>query len=197
MPCLSDRGLALNALTATTRRIRQIFLIENLVDLLDGNLTFMNETNESFIALLRYQRHLSNLRNMRYLEIRSYRRYDKNIYERDLRYQEVPWLTEKDFKVKYRTSREGLDFLTTLLEDAPVFTPGARGPKQMPSKYQIKIWLHFFVHEGMTVESQLETLHTCKGLLNLARDRITNAFNSIWGNWIHWPDTVKRKRIGQ
>ena len=53
MPCLCARGLALNALTATTRCIRKIFIIENLVDLLDGNLTFMNETNESFIALLR------------------------------------------------------------------------------------------------------------------------------------------------
>ncbi len=197
MPCLSDRGLALNALTATTRRIRKIFIIENLVDLLDGNLTFMNETNESFIALLRYQQHLSNLRNRRYLEIRSYRRYDKIIYERDLRYQEVPWLTEKDFKVKYRTSREGLDFLTTLLEDAPVFTPGAHGPKQMPVKYQIMIWLHFFGHEGMTVEAQRETLHTCKGLLNLAKNRVTNAFNSIRGDWIHWPDAVERKEISR
>ena len=56
MPCLSARGLALNVLTATTRRIRQIFIIENLVDLLDGNLIFMNETNESFIALLRYDK---------------------------------------------------------------------------------------------------------------------------------------------
>ncbi len=56
MPCLIDRGLALNALTATTRRIRKIFIIENLVNLLDGNLTFMNETNESFIALLRYDK---------------------------------------------------------------------------------------------------------------------------------------------
>lgn len=59
------------------------------------------------------------------------------------------------------------------------------------------IWLHFFGHEGMTVESQRETLHTCKGLLNLARDRVTNASNSIRGDWIHWTDTVKRKAIAR
>ena len=106
-------------------------------------------------------------------------------------------MTEKDFKVKYRTSREGLDFLTTLLEDAPEFIPGARGPKQMPVKYQIMIWLHFFGHEGMTVEAQRETLRTCKGLLSLAKDRVTNAFNSIRGDWIHLPDAVERKEISR
>ena len=103
----------------------------------------MNETNESFVALLSYQWDLRHLRNMRYIEIRSYRKYDKNIFERDLYFdkeEEVPWLTEKDFKIKYRTCREGLDLLTTLLQDSPVFTKGARGPKQMPVKYQIMIW---------------------------------------------------------
>jgi hypothetical protein len=67
----------------------------------------------------------------------------------------------------------------------------------MPVKYQIMIWLHFFGHEGMTVEAQRETLHTCKGLLNLAKNRVTNAFNSIRGDWIHWPDAVERKEISR
>ena len=109
----------------------------------------------------------------------------------------VHWLTDSDFLSKYCTCREGFDFLTTLLQHAPIFNKHNYGPNQMPVKYQIMIWLHFFGHGGMTVESQRETLHTCKGLLNLARDRVTNAFNSIHGNWIHWPDSVKRKAIAR
>ena len=104
-------------------------------------------------------------------------------------------MTEKDFKVKYRASHDGLDLLTTLLQDAPVFTPGAHGPKQMPVKYQIMIWLHFFGHEGMTVESQCETLHTCKGLLNLARDRVTNAFTQFGATGSTGQILLKEKQL--
>ena len=121
----------------------------------------------------------------------------QEIYKRDLRNVEgeVAWLTDKDFLIKYCTSREGLDLLTDLLQDAPIFSKGTRGPKQMPVKFQIMIWLHFFGHKGMTIKSQCETLETSKGLLNLARDRVTYVFNYIRDDWIHWPDSDERKRI--
>ena len=104
-------------------------------------------------------------------------------------------MTDKDFLIKYRTSQEGLDLLTDLLQDAPIFSKGTRGPKQMPVIFQIMIWLHFFGHEGMAIKSQCETLETSKDLLNLARDRVIYAFNYICDDWIHWPDSDERKRI--
>jgi hypothetical protein len=124
-------------------------------------------------------------------------KYNKNIYELDLQNVEgeVPWLTDKDFLIKYCTSQEGLDLLTDLLQDPPIFSNGTLGPKQMSVIFQIMIWLHFFGHEGMAVNSQCETLETSKGLLNLARDRVTYAFNYIHDDWIHWPDPDERKRI--
>ena len=73
-----------------------------------------------------------------------------------------PLVDRQKFLKKYCTSQEGLDLLTTLLQDAPVFCRGAHGPKQMPVKYQIMIWLNFFGHEGMTVKLQRETLETSR-----------------------------------
>ena len=31
----------------------------------------------------------------------------------------------------------------------------------------------------------------------MTKNRVTNAFNSIRGDWIHWPDAVKRKEISR
>ena len=126
-----------------------------------------------------------------------YCKYNKKIYEHDLWNVEgeVPWLTDKDFLIKYHTSREGFDILTDLLQDAPISSKGACDPKQMPVKFQIMIWLHFFGREGMTVESQCVTLETSKGILNLARDRITYAFNYICDDWIYWQDSDEKKEL--
>jgi hypothetical protein len=157
----------------------------------------LGNNNDSFIALLIYQQCLTNLRKQRYLDTRLYHKYNQKIYEHDLKNVEggVFWLTDKDFLIKYRTNWEGLDLLTELCQDAPIFSKDNSDPKQMPVKFQIMIWLYFFGHKGMTVESQCETLKTSKGLLNPARDRVTYAFNYICDNWIHWPDSDERKRI--
>ena len=31
----------------------------------------------------------------------------------------------------------------------------------------------------------------------MTKNRVTNAFNSIRGDWIHWPDAVERKEISR
>ena len=155
MPRLSTRAIALRALTAATRRIRQIFLLENFSHLIDGNLTVLNEHNESFLALLQCQRRLTKLRNKRYYSARHIRKYSRHIFEHDLDGDgDAPWLNEVEFMNKYRTSRDGLEHLTNLLKHAPIFKRGKRGPKQLLIKYQVMIWLHFFGHEGMTIRQQ-------------------------------------------
>jgi hypothetical protein len=78
-----------------------------------------------------------------------------------------------------------------------VFKAGNWGKEQMPVKYQIMIWLHFFGHEGMTRPMQGETLHTCTGLCKLACDRVTKEFNYIRDEWIYWPDVEERKAIAR
>ena len=199
MPRLSARAIALRALTAATRRVWQIFLIVNFFHLVAGDFTVLTEHNESFLALIEFERKLDELRKTRYYLSRdNIRTYDKRIFERDLdNKSDIPWLNDEEFLNKYRTCRAGVDHLTELLKNAPVFKPGKRGRKMMPVKYQIMIWLHFYGHEGMTLKQQRETLHTCTGLCQSARDRVTEAFNHIRDDWIHWPDAVERRRISK
>ena len=198
MPRLSARFIALRALTAATRRIRQIFLIVNFFDLIAGDFSGLTEQNESFLALLQFQCRLEELRETRYITKRKFRKYDRYIYERDLDDRsDVPWLTEDEFLQKYRTSRAGVHHLVELLKDAPVFKPGKRGTKMMPVTYQVMIWLHFFGHEGMSLKMQREVLHTCNGILQNARDRVTEAFNHIRDDWIYWPNAEERKTISK
>jgi hypothetical protein len=103
--------------------------------------------------------------------------------------------------LKYRTTQEGLEKLVELLKDTPSFARGARGPEQMTVKHQIMVWLHFFGHEGMTIDQQRTDLHTCTGLCDNAHERVTAAFNFIRDNWIQWPNGDERnenaKQIGQ
>jgi hypothetical protein len=146
MPRLSARAIALRALTAATRRVRQIFLIVNFFRLI-------SEHNESFLAFIEFKNRLDELRKTRYYLSRPIRKYDKHIFERDLDGKsDIPWLNEEEFLNKYHTCCAGVDHLTELLKNAPVFKPGKRGRKMLPVKHQIMIWLHFFGHEGMTLK---------------------------------------------
>jgi hypothetical protein len=171
--------------------------VVNAQQLLEGNFSNLNELNDSFVALLLYERRLKQLRSTRYVTPREHHSYSVWVYELDLRkvYGEVPWLTDREFLLKYRTTREGLEKLVDSLKDAPSFTRGAHGPEQMPVKYQVMIWLHFFGHEGMTVDLQRTDLHTCTGLCEQSRERVTAAFNHIHHDWIQWPDEEERKAI--
>ena len=56
MPRISARAIALRALTASTKQLRQIFLIANFAHLATGNWSVFNQSNESFISLLLFQR---------------------------------------------------------------------------------------------------------------------------------------------
>ena len=142
MPHLSPRAIALRALTAATRRVRQVFLVVNFSHLLDRDFSVFNEHNETFVTPLNFQRRLTDLCNTRFYLPRPFRQYDRYVFERDLKNDDdVPWLSDEEFLRKYRTSQEGLDYLTNLLKDAPVFKAGNWGKKQMPVKYQIMIWL--------------------------------------------------------
>jgi hypothetical protein len=102
MPRLSPRAIALRALTAATRRIRQEFLDVNISHLLDGDFTVFDEHNETFVALLNFQRRLTDLRNTRFYSPRLFCQYDRYVFERDLKNDDdVPWLSDEEFLRKY------------------------------------------------------------------------------------------------
>lgn len=64
----------------------------------------------------------------------------------------------------------------------------------MPVKFQIMIWLHFLLMKEWLLIPNVRH-GTFKGLLNLARDRVTYAFNCIHDDLIHWPDPDERKKL--
>ena len=53
--------------------------------LLEGDFSNLNELNDSFAALLLYERHLKQLRSTRYVTPREHRSYSVWVYELDLR----------------------------------------------------------------------------------------------------------------
>ena len=107
-------------------------------------------------------------------------------------------MTHCEFLLKYQTTQEGLDKLVELLKDVPFsFARGAHGLEQMPVKYQIMVRLHFFGHEGMTVDLQRTDLHACPGLCAQSCKRVTVAFNHIHHDWIKWPNEEERKAIAK
>ena len=77
MPRLSTRAIAPRALTAATRCVRQILLIVNFFHLISGDFTVLTEHNESFLALIEFERRLDELRKTRYYLSRPIRKYDK------------------------------------------------------------------------------------------------------------------------
>ena len=103
MPRVTPRQVALRALTAATRRIRQLFIVVNAQQLLEGDFSNLNELNDSFVALLLYEHHLKQLYSTRYVTLREHRSYSVWVYELYLRkvYGEVPWLTDHEFLLKY------------------------------------------------------------------------------------------------
>jgi len=90
----------------------------------------------------------------RYLFRTGYRKSNQDVFINDLNTgsgDERPWLTEDEFKKKYRMNREALDFITDKIKDDKVFK-NKRGPKQMNPKmnpkHQLMVLLDYLGTEG-------------------------------------------------
>ena len=116
MPRVTPQQVDLRALTAATRCIHQLFIMVNAQHLLEGNFSNLHELNDSFDPLLLYERRLKQLGSTRYVTPREHHSYSVWVYKLDLRkaYGEVPWLTDHEFLLKYRTTHVGVVFLLAL-----------------------------------------------------------------------------------
>lgn len=135
MPHLNARAIAPKTLTAATRRICQIFIIDNIFHLLDGDFTIFNEQNDLFVALLNYQQCLTDVWMKQYLES-CLTRKSMNQPNKDQRRDHL--VDGKRFPDQIRTSLEGFDLLITLLQDAPFFTKGAHDLNQC--QWSTRLW---------------------------------------------------------
>eukprot|EP00985_Skeletonema_marinoi_P019586 scaffold11300_cov124-Skeletonema_marinoi.AAC.2 len=120
----------------------------------------------------------------RYLFRAGYRKSNQDVFINDLNTgsgDERPWLTEDEFKKKYRMSREALDFITDKIKDDKVFK-NKRGPKQMNPKHQL-MRAYFKIGHG-----------SVKNCRKRARKAILRCVEEKYYNW---PDENERRKIAK
>ena len=142
------RATALDTLVRLYERARAAFVVDQILD--DDDL---DVDSISFLTYLHYKWKLDNFKQRRYLVDRKYRKSTFNIFDGDLKYDGTAgmnWMSDEEFKRKYRMSREHLDIITERIKGNDIFKKGSRGPSQLPVKHQLMIFLHFVGHEGQS-----------------------------------------------
>ena len=126
-----------------------------------------------------------------------YRKRDniEKIFEEDLEINEdgTEWLNDREFKNKYRCSRDAIYAITEKIQGHEVFARGKRGPAQMPVIYQLMTLLHFLGGYSESCASQRNQFKLSLGRTQCHRDRVVEALNSLHHEYVTWPDSNERK----
>jgi hypothetical protein len=199
MPRLSRRFRVLSSLASSRDRARRLFVADNLHVLLDGDYHELNTSNETFMFLAGLNRHHRHMTQSRYIVPRFARKHSYNAFLSDLNEDDsdINWLSDDEFLCKYRMDRQTLDAVTNLIKGDPVFNRGSRGPKQMPVKHQLMIFMHFIGREGENNSNQRSVFKVSEGHCEKARDRVVTALTNLREEYIHWPNADERKQISR
>ena len=186
MPRLSRCCRSLSSLAFSRDRARQLFVADNLHILLDGDYHELNATNDSFMLLGGLNRLHRLMTQSRYIVTRFARKCPYNAFHADLNENDddINWLNDEEFLCKYRMDRDTLDAVTNIIKGDPVFKRGRRGPKQMPVKHQLMIFMHFIGQEGENNSNQ------CSVFVN-ARDCVAMVLTNLKEEYIHWPNAMR------
>ena len=159
MPRKSARSKALDTAIESFHGASALFiitqLIENAADTSEVFRLDLDDSNPGTVSFLAAFARLQKIRSFRYFLSRNSRRAALKSFEEDLCVEEDGrhWLSDAEFKRKYRCTRETLDKITAAIENSPVFKQGTRGTKQIPVKQQLMISLHQtykqFVHNTL------------------------------------------------
>jgi hypothetical protein len=122
-----------------------------------------------------------------------------NIFEDDLREDEDGnhWMSDLEFKRKYRCSRIALDIITDEIKDNLVFKRGKRRQAQLPVKHQLMTLLHFLGCEGESNSTQRNQFKISHGRTEDHRKRVVKALNDLRDKYLFWPDNSERKAIAK
>ena len=187
------RATALATLVRSYERARAAFVVDQILDN-DG----LDVHSLSFLTYLHYKAKLDFCKQCRYLVDRKVRKSSINIFDADLKDDDTAgmnWMSDEEFKRKYRTSREHLDIITERIKGDDIFKKGSRGPSQIPVKHQLMIFLHFVGHEGMSNHTQRDTFRIGAGSFEICRSRVVKALCARRDEYIRWPDEGERKEI--
>lgn len=137
----------------------------------------------------------------RYLFRTGYRKSNQDVFIKDLNAgsdDERPWLTDEEFKKKYRMSREALDFIADKIKDDKVFK-NKRGPKQMNPKHQLMVLLDYLGTEGCgaNLPKQRAYFKIGHGSVKNCRKRALKAILRSLEGYYEWPDEHERRNIAK
>jgi len=132
----------------------------------------------------------------RYLAPRVSRKSGLNIFEEDLDPDADYRSNDRQFRNKYRVSRNSVYSIAGEIKDDPIFK-NLRGPKQAPVEHQLMTLLNYMGHEGSTNDSQRNTFRIGTGTCEDYRRRAKDAILSLKKNYVYWPDAEEREELGK
>lgn len=172
----------------------------------DSSSSSSNSTTDALIFAVAYESSKEKLKfaeKKRYLLPRGkYRKSNEEVFKNDLNTEsaegERPWMTEEEFKQKYRVGRDALDHIYEQIKDHEVFK-NKRGPKQMHPKHQLMVLLQYLGTEGSGANNprQRAYFHIGRGSTNNVRKRARDAILSLGSKYYYWPDANERKKIAE
>ena len=197
MPQKSYRHRALEKLVRKYERAKAFFIVDQLLDSDDED--SLDLDCPSFLHYLNTKARLDLGRTNRYFLDRVIRKSESRVFEDDLRVNEdgTHWLNDREFKHKYRMSRDMLDPVTKEIEGHDIFKKGKRGARQRPVKHQLMILLQFLGKEGESNNSQRQVFKIGSGACQKCRERVVEALCSLREIFIRWPDDEERKLIAK
>lgn len=108
------------------------------------------------------------------------------------------WLSDPEFKQKYRMDRESFQKVLNKIEDHSVFQ-NIKGRKQCPVEQQLMVFLKFIGTEGdgASNSGQRNTFCIGYGTATTYQSRVVEALLSLRDEFISWPDADERLGIAK
>ena len=164
-----------------------------------------DELEEANMDMILLACQLQRTEQRRYLGRLPYRVSSATPFEDDLDVQasrsSVPWLTDDEFKQKYRMERTSFDNLVGLIRDHEEFntSTGGRGRSQAPVEHQLMVFLKYIGTEGSGASAS-DLRHIFKigrGTAELFCGRCRKAIGSLRNQAVKWPDEQERETIAK
>ncbi|KAF9400604.1 hypothetical protein BGZ76_007683, partial [Entomortierella beljakovae] len=107
-------------------------------------------------------------------------------------------LNDREFRSAFRTTREGLAAVATLIHNHPVFYSNSYHKQTHPG-WQLAIAMYRFGHYGnaCSITDIASYFGIGHGTVTLFTNRVITALNSVAFEWIQWPTANRREEISQ
>jgi DDE superfamily endonuclease len=112
----------------------------------------------------------------------------------------LPWLTDTEFKQKYRMTRISFHQLVNLIKDDPVFQRTYnKGNGQAPVEHQLMVLLKYLGTQGNGANNEhiRQLFKIGSGTADLFKMRAMHAIRNLRSQVVYWPDETEREIIAK